>query len=420
MKRKFRAKETWDDFEKRVGMKRSGTDAKKAGVNVPNDILVQRMSPNASGRLKKYEPLDTRDFIPFEDYEELTLDNIKEACEKFYKAPEGSCDILASDRGPSCTKLEQLKGKKVYFIRFLPPEHVVADCNPQTSSPVKASSSVPINPVCANKSVVTPKSLSISQLLRAGKLVRPLKENIVSLELETFDIQEMKWVKKGSYKFDIEENKFSSGAFRDSFKARAISPEMQSSLWVVKQYQLSAVDTITDDLHMTLEDHTRKQVQMHIAASSITKTFSSNVPKEFGDVFHYNKVYYAVYNGQPITIEQYVDGTFYKYVNNDGNCTIPHSDKMTVIFEKAQCLVHYSFIKFQKNLMLLDLQGSGYMLYDPEIATSQLVKPDEVVGVDEIYFCAGNLSKVAIENFIVQHQCNNYCKMVNLEPLDDL
>ena len=130
MKRKFKPKETWDSFEKRVGVKRTGTTAKKVGMNVPNDILVQRMSPNASGRLKKYEPLDTRDFIPFDDYEELTIDNVKEACEKFYKAPEGSCNILASDRGPSlgpsCTKLEQLKGKKVNFIRFLPPEQVIS------------------------------------------------------------------------------------------------------------------------------------------------------------------------------------------------------------------------------------------------------------------------------------------------------
>ena len=93
-------------------MKRTGSDAKKTVTKPPNDILVQRMSPTASGRLKKFEPLDTRDFIPFDEYEELTLDNIKEACENFYKAPEDSCDILASDRGISCTKLEQLKGKR--------------------------------------------------------------------------------------------------------------------------------------------------------------------------------------------------------------------------------------------------------------------------------------------------------------------
>ena len=179
MKRKSKPKETWGSFEKRVGVKQTGTTAKKVGMNVPNDILVQRMSPNASCCLKKYEPFDTRDFILLDDYEELTLDNIKEACKKFYKAPEGSCDILASDRGPSCTKLEQ---------------------------------------------------------------------------------------------------QFVSGRPHQEAGANAHS---------CKQY--------------------------------ITKTFSANVPVEFRDVFHYNTVYYAVYNGQPITIEQYVDGTFYKYVNNDGS-----------------------------------------------------------------------------------------------------
>ena len=125
MKRRKEGKEKWEDFEARVGMKRSGAGEGKKGASakaVPNDILVQRMSSTASGRLKKFEPLDTRDFVPFGDYDDLTMENIKEACEKYYQAPEGSCDILASDRGPSCTKLEQIKGKKVYFIRFLPPK----------------------------------------------------------------------------------------------------------------------------------------------------------------------------------------------------------------------------------------------------------------------------------------------------------
>ena len=53
--------------------------------------------------IKKYEPLDTRDFFPFEDYKELNLGNTKEACERFYNAPARSCDILASDRAPSCS-----------------------------------------------------------------------------------------------------------------------------------------------------------------------------------------------------------------------------------------------------------------------------------------------------------------------------
>ena len=142
-----------------------------------------------SGHLKKFEPLDTRDFIPFDEYEELTLDNIKEACENFYKAPEDSCDILASDRGISCTKLEQLKGKKVFFIRFIPPCDVGTKDKMPPLPPARPCTSVPIN--LSNtppKSAVPPKSLSISQLLKAGELVKPAKQNLATLELERFDI----------------------------------------------------------------------------------------------------------------------------------------------------------------------------------------------------------------------------------------
>ena len=62
MKRRNDENEKWEDFEARVGMKRSGGGERKKGANaktVPNDILVQRMSGTASGRLKKFEPLDT-------------------------------------------------------------------------------------------------------------------------------------------------------------------------------------------------------------------------------------------------------------------------------------------------------------------------------------------------------------------------
>ena len=63
-------KQSWVEFEKRVGNKRN--NAKKPGLGkVPSDILVQRMSSTASGRLQKYEPLNTRDFVPFEDDEEF-------------------------------------------------------------------------------------------------------------------------------------------------------------------------------------------------------------------------------------------------------------------------------------------------------------------------------------------------------------
>ena len=70
-RRKPPEKESWEDFEKRVGVKRNdGKESRKAVGKVQNDILIQRMSSTESGTLNKCEPLDTRDFVPFEVFEE--------------------------------------------------------------------------------------------------------------------------------------------------------------------------------------------------------------------------------------------------------------------------------------------------------------------------------------------------------------
>ena len=60
--------------------------------------------------------------------------------------------------------------------------------------------------------------------------------------------------------------------------------------------------------------------------------------------------------------------------------------------------------------MIVDIQGSGANLYDPEIATMELLADGKI-------FCAGNLSKTAIDAFSLQHVCNKYCKILELAPL---
>jgi len=60
--------------------------------------------------------------------------------------------------------------------------------------------------------------------------------------------------------------------------------------------------------------------------------------------------------------------------------------------------------------MLLDIQGSGYSLYDPEIATVS-----ESVDEDNLHFNLGNLSVAACVNFSNHHFCNKYYKMLNLD-----
>ena len=85
--------------------------------------MVQKMNPQPSGKLKKYEPLEPREFVDFSEYNNITLKNVKNAFEKFYGERNGSCDVLYSDRGPSCIDDEQLSGKKVFLIRFFNTGH---------------------------------------------------------------------------------------------------------------------------------------------------------------------------------------------------------------------------------------------------------------------------------------------------------
>ena len=81
--------------------------------------MMQRISAKPSVRRKKYEPWYTRNFVPINAFTELSIGNIKKVCECFNNMPENSCDVLASDCGPSCSRLEQLKGKSFIWSGFL-------------------------------------------------------------------------------------------------------------------------------------------------------------------------------------------------------------------------------------------------------------------------------------------------------------
>jgi hypothetical protein len=92
--------------------------------------------------------------------------------------------------------------------------------------------------------------------------------------------------------------------------------------------------------------------------------FSTKAPGEFGQCFTFNRAYYTIYQGQPATVEEFVEGTFRKYINNNGKvCKQPQSGStadMKTIFEKTACLVHFSYLQSSEKLMLLDLQGANH------------------------------------------------------------
>ena len=332
--------------------------------------------------------------------------------------------------------MEQIKGKKTYYIRFLPPNEL--------SDRQRISEDVAQQLFCAQRQIdlhmkkleakspdgvrmhqsstmttaptsTFPKSISVADLLKAGKLIKPTKQADTTLHLETFDLNKQCWVSKVAVEFAIEEKNFACGGFRNAHMAYSKTNELGTKDWVVKQYKNDAALTIKETLKMSIEDHTRKQVQLHQVASNIVLQFNNRAPAEFRKQFSYNKVYYSTYKDVPVTVEQFVPGEFCKYVNNDGQCCLSSEPSKDEIFSKAECLAHFSYAHSNGKLMLLDLQGSDYVLYDPEIATKELQDEDNE---SETYFCAGNTSYVGIAKFLHEHICNDFCSMMNLRNDD--
>ena len=72
-----------------------------------------------------------------------------------------------------------------------------------------------------------------------------------------------------------------------------------------------------------------------------------------------------------VTVEQYIEGQFAKYLNSTGDI-INHGNEAGF---KAETFARYSFVKSGIQLMVLDLQFEC-QLCDPEIACTELYAND--------------------------------------------
>ena len=112
-------------------------------------------------------------------------------------------------------------------------------------------------------------------------------------------------------------------------------------------------------------------------------------------------------DGEYVTIEEFIDGDFTKYLNNTG---LVCGNRSTDECKKAECLTRDSYEKSSEKLMLLDVQGSMYTLFDPKIASATLLIDSEYL------FGVGNLTSEAITAFTENHVCNKFCALLKLKP----
>ena len=109
--------------QKQVQKKTKADTGFGAGVILQcGELTVQGLSSEVSGKAQKFSRIGARGFVPFADYEDITLPNIKLACEKHFLPTVGKsvmCDVLAGEQGPSCSTLEQIPDLKLNHIGFI-------------------------------------------------------------------------------------------------------------------------------------------------------------------------------------------------------------------------------------------------------------------------------------------------------------
>ena len=252
-----------------------------------------------------------------------------------------------------------------------------------------------------------PKSLSIKDMLKLGT---QLEKKFVTIKIYKFDLKYLEWsLIPCEAEFVVSEKPFANGGFREAYKATSITEGFKDETWVVKKYT-DHTKELLKEMKQTEEEHAQKSVQMHYLARNLACQLKEKVKKEnlteFGEVFEFNKVFMGkMGSGEVVTLEEYISGKFVKYINNTGD----KCEKDNIIADKAEAFSHFTYEKSEKKFIVLDVQGSGHTLYDPEIASEQLVDDD-----GNYQFCSGNLSTVAIERFFRNHKCNKYCVLLKL------
>ena len=245
-------------------------------------------------------------------------------------------------------------------------------------------------------------------MLCLGKLRPERKSTIISIY--EFDFNNMLWSNFPiKAEFMIEDSPLGSGGFREAFKATSTTDGFKERTWVIKKYLEQALDFI-EQTNETEQTHTQKSVQMHSLARNFASQMKDKIIKEqiegFGQFFEYRKVFMGkMDDGKYVTIEEFIDDDFVKYINNNGKLC-----ESGDVCDKAQAFAHFTYEKSQGKLIVLDIQGAGYTLYDPEIASLDLLGDE-----GNYQFCTGNLSHIAMNNFFDNHKCNKYCNLLKLK-----
>ena len=200
-----------------------------------------------------------REFADY-NYDEILLENIKQACTQHFKEKR-NCDILASEQGPSCTRLDQLPNLNLIFIRFTTLPSIKNNGSASESwtlpSPMKKAKSFE-NKAIEKKSFI-PKSLSVIDTMKLGKLIRNKERSSAKVLIEKLNMENNEWSISKEAIFEIEDKAFAEDGFRIAYKANSDDESLRGNTWVVKKYNASSKETF-QKMGETCESQSRKRL----------------------------------------------------------------------------------------------------------------------------------------------------------------
>ena len=213
---------------------------------------MQRLSAEVTGKAQKYSRVGAREFVSFEEFGELTIQNIKDACMKHFRINDGmTCDVLAGEQGPSCTSVRQIPSFKVIHVRFVDEEATVeipaSTAEPYLAEPLSKKKKLPQRvgspptshtsariESAASPSKFVPRSLSVVDMIRLGKVI---SKKTTSVQIYVFDMKGMSWSEIPIVaEFTIEPQPFGVGGFRKAFKSVSYHKNFTDSTWLIKKY----------------------------------------------------------------------------------------------------------------------------------------------------------------------------------------
>ena len=314
----------WKKYEEKIKAKRdvnnkrknasNGTQGKKIRLQ-SDELTVQRLSSSVEGKAQKYSRIGPREFIPYKN-SDITIDGIKQAClihfqSKGHIGKGMEVDILAGERGPTCTSLHQIPDLKLIHVRFIPRVVEVdkVGLSMRSLGPSKGvSSSIslstrdnhsryaksaesPPKSSTAKRSQTFPKSLSLSTMLNLGRVVKT-PSDLTVIDVSTFHVDNLTWTLiPDKAEFLIESTHFGEGGFRRAYKATSPTPKFGKKDWVIKKYLPSTLETI-EKTNQTIESYTKKTVQTHVLAQS----FANQLQAKFDEVEYLEPMKLFLYN----------------------------------------------------------------------------------------------------------------------------